>query len=112
MQDEKIQKALKLIPEGGFIKKGEKPARELADEEKVVLIRKGNALFNQGNIELARKIFITTNYTDGIIRLGDYYYEHREPLEALKMYYLASYEKKFKVVIAKVAEIVKKLIKE
>lgn len=112
MQDEKIQAALKLIPEGAFIKKGAKPARELSSEEKVALIRKGNALFNQGNIELARKIFITTNYTDGIIRLGDYYYQHQEPLEALKMYYIGSYEKKFKVVIAKVAEIVKKLIKE
>jgi hypothetical protein len=109
---DKIQEALKLIPEGGFIKKGEKSARDITQEERVVLIRKGNALFNQGNIEMARKIFITTNYTDGIIRLGDFYYQHKQPLEALKMYYLASYEKKFKVVIAKVAEIVKKLIKE
>ncbi len=72
----------------GFVKTvQEKPA--LTSEQRAVLIRKGNALFNSGNFEVARKIFVTTKYTDGLIRMGDHYMALRDPLEAFKMYHIA-----------------------
>ena len=87
------QDVLDLIPEQGFIKvSGVHPA-ELKKEDKVVLIRKGNELFNKGKYDLAKKIFLTTGYTDGLIRLGKYYYKNNLPLEALRMFWLAPYRK-------------------
>jgi hypothetical protein len=56
-------------------------------KERIELIRKGNMLFNQGEIEKASIIFRKTAYRDGLTRIGDYYfYEKRMPLIALKYY--------------------------
>ncbi len=76
----------------GFVKTGtdtpgERP--QLSSEQKTTLIRKGNELFNKGQVDTAKRIFITVGYTDGLIRLGDHYYKQNRPLEAFKMYRLA-----------------------
>ena len=64
-------------------------------KERVELIRKGNELFNTGEIEKASKIFITTNYRDGITRVGDYYfYEKSMPLIAFGYYKMANKKEK------------------
>lgn len=56
-------------------------------KERIELIRKGNMLFNQGEIEKASIIFRKTAYRDGLTRIGDYYfYEKKMPLVALKYY--------------------------
>jgi hypothetical protein len=56
-------------------------------KERIALIRKGNELFNKGEIDNALKIFIKTDYKDGLVRIGDYYfYEKRQPLTALGFY--------------------------
>lgn len=56
-------------------------------KERVELIRKGNMLFNQGEIEQATVIFLKTKYLDGITRVADhYFYDKKRPLEALKYY--------------------------
>jgi hypothetical protein len=56
-------------------------------KERIELIRKGNMLFNKGEIEKASIIFRKTGYRDGLTRIGDYYfYEKKQPLIALKYY--------------------------
>ncbi|MDA3899256.1 MAG: hypothetical protein PF637_01920 [Spirochaetes bacterium] len=59
-------------------------------KERAFLIRKGNELFNNGDHTGAEKIFMETNYIDGIIRIGDYlYYDKKLPLAAYKYYKIA-----------------------
>ena len=56
-------------------------------EEKVVLVRKGNEHFNNGNVTEAIKCFVKSGYRDGIMRVADYYfYDNKQPLVALKFY--------------------------
>ncbi|MDR2730046.1 MAG: hypothetical protein LBB81_04010 [Treponema sp.] len=57
--------------------------------QKAALNRKGNQLFNSGDIEGARRIFITTGYSDGLSRVGDYYKSQNRILDALRMYWIA-----------------------
>ena len=72
----------KQIPEG-FIKVTDNPVGGLTSEQKVILNRKANAMFNAGNIEDARRIYITTGYSDGLTRVGNYYMDKNEGLKAL-----------------------------
>ena len=58
---------------GGFIKTSDSPLRTLNSEQKVLLNRKGNVLFNEGDIHNAKRLFITTGYSDGLNRIGDIY---------------------------------------
>ena len=53
----------------GFIKVTDQPVRGLTAEQKVILNRKANIMFNKGNIEDARRIYITTGYSDGLTRI-------------------------------------------
>jgi hypothetical protein len=70
-------------------------------------MRKGNQLFNDGDIETAGRIFITIGYTDGLIRVGDYYYSHNKTLEALRMYKAAPSQHKADMIVEKMATIVR-----
>ena len=75
--------------EQGFLKlTGSKPL-SLSREEKIALNRKGNVFFNLGEFKKAERIFLTTGYTNGLLRMGDYYWANNEPLKAIKMYWLA-----------------------
>ncbi|MCP4130710.1 MAG: hypothetical protein GY754_06985 [bacterium] len=56
-------------------------------KERVQLIRLGNELFNEGDIDKAAAIFVKTEYRDGLTRIADYYfYDKKLPLLALKYY--------------------------
>ncbi len=67
----------------------------MTQKERVALIRKGNELFNKGDIDTAIKIFVKTNYKDGMARIGDYYYyDKKQPLMAFKFYKKANMSKK------------------
>ncbi len=66
----------------------------ISSRERAELIRKGNALFNQGEIEKAAKIFKAVKYVDGLIRIGDYYYKKGQIIFALKYYNEANYKKR------------------
>lgn len=62
------------------------------DAQKAQLIRKGNQAFNEGNIDLASRIFKSTEYKDGLIRVGDYYYfDKHQPLMAYGYYRRANH---------------------
>ena len=98
---------LEIMPAEGFIKIPESGTASLSAERKVKLLRKGNQLFNEGDIETAGKIFVTIGYTDGMIRVGDYYYNQNRPLEALRMYKAAPAPRKAELLITKMAQVVR-----
>ena len=77
----------KFEDENLFIKTTVQPSMDSA--QKVALNRKGNELFNSGDIEGARRIFMSTGYSDGLTRVGDYYKSKNRPVEALRMYWIA-----------------------
>lgn len=85
----------------------------LTPKERIFLIRKGNELFNSGNVEKAERIFLTTAYKDGLIRLGDYYYfEKRNIFKALNLYLEAKYEKRIRELTERIALVLKKWLNE
>jgi len=94
----------------GLIKTTDFPVQNLSGEQKAALNRKGNAFFNEGEIESARRIFITTGYSDGLSRVGDYYEQKGLTLEALKLYWLAHNKRKAEPIIAQLALVIESLI--
>ena len=104
---EKADELLKMIPREGFIKITKERNSALSREQRTVLIRKGNQLFNEGKYEVAKRIFITTGYSDGLGRLGDYYYGKKEVLEAYRMYRLAPNRRIVDTMTEKMAMIVR-----
>lgn len=96
----------------GFIKVTDKPVSSLTSEQKVILNRKANAMFNSGDIESARRIYTTTGYSDGLTRVGDVYNKRNESLKALKEYVLAHNKKKAEPICKEIASIISILIKE
>lgn len=96
----------------GFIKVTDNPVTTLNSEQKVILNRKGNMLFNQGDIESARRIYTTTGYSDGLTRVGDVYQDKNESIKALKQYILAHNKGKAEPLYEKLAEVISCLMKE
>ncbi len=103
--------ALRKLPRGDFLRLTDS-AVPLTGDKRSALIRKGNELFNQGRIDMARRIFLTTRYTDGLIRLGNHYMKERKPLEALRMYWVAPYARRREVLVEKMALVLKRWLKE
>jgi len=91
-----------------FIKTTQKPA--IDGSQKAALNRKGNILYNSGDIEGARRIFITTGYSDGLVRVGDYYNSKGKPLDALRMYWIAPDRTKAEPIIMQLSAIVQNMI--
>jgi len=79
---------------------------------KAALNRKGNQLYNEGDIEGARRIFLTTKYSDGISRIGDYYKSKNRIIDALQMYYLAPDQNKSQPLIEQLAGIMQSMLHE
>jgi hypothetical protein len=100
----------KFAGEAVFIKTTAKPAIDAA--RKAALNRRGNALYNQGDIEGARRVFLTTGYSDGLVRVGDYYKSKGRCLDALKMYWIAPDKKKSEEIIVELSELIRNLIRE
>jgi hypothetical protein len=93
-----------------FLKTQSKP--HISPEQKVALNRKGNVLYNEGKIEDARRIFLTTGYSDGLVRVGDFYRSKGRVLDALRMYWIAPDKKKSESIIIELSEIIKNMIHE
>ena len=93
-----------------FIKTTAKPAIDGAD--KATLNRKGNILFNSGDIEGARRVFLTTGYSDGLARVGDYYMSKGRSLDALRMYWIAPDRVKAEPIINQLAGIIQTLLSD
>ena len=84
----------------------------ITSAQKVALNRRGNMLFNSGDIENARRIFETTGYSDGLSRVGDYYKSKNRFLDALRMYWMAPDRAKCEPMFMQLAEIMRNLIRE
>ncbi|MBN1686253.1 MAG: hypothetical protein JW852_06335 [Spirochaetales bacterium] len=98
---------LEGMPREGFLKISLPEQARLSANDRVALIRKGNEFFNAGRIEDAKKIFITTRYGDGLARIGDYYVGKQDPLEALRMYWIAPAPQKRERLVEKAAGVVR-----
>lgn len=80
-------------------------------QERAGLIRKGNELFNQGKINEAMKLFVQTNYGDGIMRIADlYYYDKKQPLIALKFYRMINRRDRIEEIYSRMMFAFKKMI--
>ncbi len=98
------------IPDG-FIKVTDNPLQVLSSEQKVALNRKGNELFNNGKIIEASRLFITTGYSDGLTRVGDFFMKKKEEVKALKYYVLAKNKAKCSPIYEKLAKTISVLVK-
>jgi hypothetical protein len=100
------------MPKEGFLKVVAPEKTKVDPASKAALIRKGNQLFNDGEVDTAKKIFLTLGYTDGIIRAGDYYYKKCEYWEAYRLYNLAPAPAKVDYLIERMAGVVREWISE
>ena len=98
----------KVQGENTFIKTTKRPV--IDGTQKAALNRKGNVLYNCGDIEGARRVFLTTGYSDGLVRIGDYYNAKGRPLDALKMYWIAPDHKKAEPIIIQLSAVIQNLI--
>ncbi|MDR3277000.1 MAG: hypothetical protein LBT11_07315 [Treponema sp.] len=96
--------------EKDFIKTSSKTAMD--GSQKAALNRRGNEFYNTGKIEEARRIFLTTGYSDGLVRIGDSYKSQGRVLDALRMYWLAPDRKRADQIIEQMAMQIQNLIHE
>ncbi|HOW83016.1 MAG TPA: hypothetical protein PK573_10690 [Spirochaetota bacterium] len=83
----------------------------MESSERIKLIRLGNELFNDKNIEGALKIFVKTGYRDGITRIADYYfYDKKMPLVALRYYRMVKREDKVREIFERMVFALGKLL--
>ena len=96
----------------GFIKTSAENRPSLTGEQRSALIRKGNQLFNEKRYDEAKRVFVTAHYTDGLVRLGDYYAKRNNMLEALRMYWLAPERRKIEYLAERMAGVVRSWLQE
>lgn len=95
-----------------MIRKGNVYKKKVDSATRVLLIRKGNEFFSRGDIKSAEKIFVTVDYKDGILRLGDYYFHHNDLYKAAEMYFMSENESRINAFSAKCAKIIAHMMKE
>jgi len=100
------------MPREGFLKVTAPSRTDVDSSQKAALIRRGNQLFNEGNISTAQKIFLTLGYTDGIIRAGDYHYKKADYWEAYRLYSLAPSESRKVFLIERMASVIREWMKD
>jgi hypothetical protein len=100
---------------GGFVKVGSpvqsggvKPA--LSPEQRVLLNRRANEMFNNGLIEDAKRIYLATGYSDGLTRVADAYVAQGKEMDALKLYLQAHNQRNSAPLTEKLAKIISKLM--
>jgi hypothetical protein len=80
-------------------------------KERVELIRRGNELFNNGEISKAAVLFVKTGYRDGLTRIADHlFYDKRQPLYALKYYRMVNRQDKVQEIFERMAFALGKLL--
>ena len=95
-----------------MIKKGNINKKNVDSTTRVQLIRKGNEFFQNNDIENAKKIFITVDYKDGLVRLGDYYLKNNELYKSAEMYFMSENKSKINAFSKKCAIIIEKYLNE
>ena len=110
--NQRFQAVQGKIPVQGFIKTVNPRVESLSAEERTALIRRGNALYNSGDFEKAKRIFLTTGYSDGLIRLGDRCLAQKDFYEALRLYKIAPAREKADALIEKMAWAIKEWLRQ
>ncbi len=95
-----------------MIKKGNEYKKKVDSSTRAQLIRKGNEFFSTGSILQAEKIFITIDYKDGLVRLGDYYLKNKDIYKSARMYFLSENQSKINAFCKKAALIIEKFLNE
>ena len=95
-----------------MITKGNSNKRNVDQSTRVQLIRKGNEFFQKNDIENAKKIFITVDYKDGLVRLGDYYLKNNDLYKSAEMYFMSENKSKIDAFSKKCAIIIEKFLNE
>ena len=95
-----------------MIKKGNINKKAVDSSTRVQLIRKGNEFFQNKDIENAKKIFITVDYKDGLVRLGDYYLKNNDLYKSAEMYFMSENKSKIDAFSKKCANIIEKYLNE
>ena len=95
-----------------MIKKGNDQKKKVDSSTRAQLIRKGNQFFSEGKIEAAEKIFITIDYKDGLVRLGDYYLKKNDLYKTAEMYFLSENKSKINAFCIRSAKIIEKFLNE
>jgi len=99
-------------PAPGFIKERAGSQPNLTGEQKAQLVRRGNELFNERKYDLAERIFLTTAYTDGLIRLGDVFYKRHDYAHAMRLYTQAPDSQRVEKVAKRMALVVRQWLIE
>lgn len=113
MSDERPVRGAAAIPTSsdGFLKTTG-GARTMDGSQKAALIRRGNELFNAGDIETATRIFVTVRYSDGLIRVGNHLFDRGETLDAFRLFWLAGDRRRVEELSEKMAQIVRKWLRD
>jgi hypothetical protein len=82
------------------------------NEERVLVVRRANELYNAGDIEGAKNLYLKVNYTAGIIRVADYYYEQRKPILAMLLYRRAGCSERVDELYKHAAGVIRQLLAE
>ncbi len=93
-----------------LIKSSDLPSTGVTPEQKAALNRKGNELFNKGDLETAKRIFKTTGYSDGLTRVGEVLEEQGKSVEALQLYWLAHNKRKSDPLVQKLAYLIRSIL--
>jgi hypothetical protein len=88
------------------------PGPKVNSADKAALNRKGNMLFNSGDIESARRIYLTTGYSDGLIRVGNYYRSKGRIIDALRMYWVAPDKNRAESIIMQLSVVIQTLLND
>lgn len=76
---------------------------KLTPKKRAELIRKGNELFNKGEMEKAAKLYWVADYRDGLIRVGEYLlYEEKKPFQALLYFQKAKFQPKIDEILGRI----------
>ncbi len=83
----------------------------MTQKERMSLIREGNKLFNDRDIQLAQKYFLKADYQSGLLRVADYYfYDKQLPLNALPLYMKCGAKSKIEEIHQRMAFALEKIL--
>ncbi len=103
---------LKKLPAGGLLKTVQDKPATLTQQQRTALIRKGNEVFNRGDVVLAERIYRATRYAAGLSRIGDWYMRQNRPLEALGVYRSGRCQAKADILVERIARVLSGWLKE
>ncbi len=82
------------------------------EQERVELIRQGNALMQEKRYKEALACFVKAGYQDGLVRVGDVLYDQKNYVGALKVYFKAGHPGRISATAEKVAAVLHTWLEE